>query len=108
MSSDSLYEMAKKVVEDSNALTQIWTKLDYYNQHKNLPDEGVAKTMDVSDMSVGEIVTKLLTLPSYISKTKKKIASMDDGADKDVLMANVQAKEVELQAIKDLRHDKTI
>lgn len=108
MSSDKLYLLAKKVVEDSNELTQIWTKLDFHDKHGHLPDEGFAKTMNVEDMNIRDIVTKLLTLPSYISKTKKKISAMPDGADKDILIANVAAKEVELKAIKDLRHDETI
>lgn len=108
MNRDKLYQLAKSVIDDSNALTKIWTKLDYYAEKGHLPHEGEAKVMDVKDMSISDIVTKLLTLPSYISKSKRKLQTMEEGAAKDLLMADVKAKEIELNAIKELRHDKTI
>ena len=108
MSKVNLYELAKKVIEESNELTQVWIKLDYFAENGHFPDEGEAKVMDVNDMSISDIVTKLLTLPSYISKSKKKVASMPDGVQKDLLKADIKAKEIELNAIKALRHDKTI
>ena len=105
MSQDNLYQLAKKVVEDSERLTELWDKIYFFNEHKTLPDEGLAKTYDVNDLSVGEIITKLLTLPSYISKNKKKLKQMKEGSAYEVLKANIEAKEKELQAIKDLRND---
>jgi hypothetical protein len=108
VSKDNLYELCKQVVEDSNALTKIWDKLDFHREKGYFPDEGQAKVSDIGDLTIADIVTKLLTLPSFISKTKKKIAAMEDGTAKDLLKADVRAKEIELNKIKELRHDKTI
>lgn len=96
------------MVEESNALTKIWDKLDFYREKGYFADEGQAKVSDIADLSVSDIVTKLLTLPSFISKTKKKIENMEDGTAKELLKADVRAKEIELNKIKELRHDKTI
>lgn len=98
--------MSAIVVNDSNKLTDIWAQLDYYAIHGHMRDEGEINEVKIDDLEISDIITRLLTIPSFISKTNKKIALMPDGDDKTALKKLVLFKKKELQAIKNLRFKK--
>ncbi len=99
-------ELAGTIVKDSDKLTDCWAQLDYYAKHKTLRDDSTVKEFNVDDLEIHEIITRLLTLPSFITKTKKKIKLMADDDKKSALVKLVEEKEKELEAIKQLRFKK--
>lgn len=100
---NKIFTIASSIVRLSNRLTEIWANLDYYEKNKVLMDDSSSGSINVNDMEVHEIVTKLLTLPSFISKSKKKLKTMSDSEEKTKLQNLINNKEMELQAIKNLR-----
>lgn len=99
-------ELAGSIVADSDKLTDCWAQLDYYAKHKTLRDDSTVKEFNVDDLEIHEIITRLLTLPSFITKTTRKIKSMPDDEKKEALKKLVAEKQIELEAIKQLRFKK--
>jgi hypothetical protein len=104
--SGPLKDLAKLIIEDSNKLTQIWMQLDYFATHGVMRDEAELKDVAVEDLELSDIITRLLTVPSFISKSRKKIKLMPEGDERKKLLELVEAKERELEAIKNLRYKK--
>lgn len=102
----ALQQLAKAIVTDSDALTDIWDQQNYYAKHKVLRDDKELEAFDVDDLEIWEIVTRLLTLPSFISKTKKKLTAMKKGPERDELQRIIDLKTAEMEAIKNLRFKK--
>lgn len=98
--------LAAEIVSDSDRLTDIWSQLDYFSKHKTLRDDSVVKEFDVDDLELHEIITRLLTIPSFITKSKAKLKSMEEGEKKELLKKLIGQKEKELAAIKELRFNK--
>lgn len=95
--------LAAQITEDSDKLTDIWDQLNYYDKHKVLRDDSNAKLSAIQDLDTSEIITRLLTLPSFISKSQKKLSKMPDGEAKDQLKKLIEDKKLELESIKNLR-----
>lgn len=101
-----LNTLAERVVKDSDSLTDIWDQLNYYAKNKTLRDDKSIHKFNVDELEVWEIVTRLLTLPSFISKSKRKLATLPKGPKADELKRLIELKTIELEAIKELRHKK--
>lgn len=101
-----LQKLAAAVVYDSDQLTDIWAQLNYYSTNGVMRDDSSIQDVNIEDLELSDIITRLLTLPSFITKTKKKLASMHDTDEKTALEKLVKQKEKELQAIKNLRFKK--
>jgi hypothetical protein len=104
--SNRVQQLAGEIVSLSDRLTDCWAQLDYYAKHKTLRDDSTVKEFNVDDLEIHEIITRLLTLPSFITKTKKKIKLMTDDDKKSAMVKLVEEKEKELKAIKQLRFKK--
>ena len=95
--------LASEIVSDSDKLTDIWDQLNYFDKHKVLRDDSNARPSVVEDMETSEIITRLLTLPSFISKSIKKLKSMPEGDAKENFKKLIEDKQKELESIKNLR-----
>jgi hypothetical protein len=98
--------LAKQVIDKSNRLTEIWSQLDYHSRNGVMMEKKQIKAFNVEELELSEIITRLLNLPSYLTKTKRKLSKMHDCAEKEVLKREYELKKSELQAIKDLRYRK--
>jgi len=83
-----------------------WEKIDHYNEYGSIMADKVVLHRNVSDLSLGEIVTACFTLPPFITKGRKKLELMPDGPEKIKLETDLLVKESELAAIKNLRSRK--
>lgn len=108
MSSDNkvLQNLAAQVVKISDELMDKWAQLDYYNSNGTLRDDKMVTEVNIDDLSIADIVNRLLILPSFISKGNKKLLKMEDGVEKEQFKHLLFLKNLELEAIKNLRHEK--
>jgi hypothetical protein len=103
---NSILQLARSIVEDSVKLTDTWAQLDYHAKYGTLREEKDIKAFNVEDLELWEIITRLLTLPSFITKSKQKMSRLPEGQEKEELSRIINLKVTELDAIKELRHKK--
>lgn len=104
MNKDKVQEYAGVIVTNQEAIRESWRKIDHYKKYQVLAsDEQKVYARNVTDMSIGQIITACFTLPPYISKYQKKYDSMPDGPEKIKLGIELQTKQKELEDIKALR-----
>jgi len=101
-----ILKIARSIVLDSDRLTEIWDELDYYDKHKVLKDDNKYGNFNVDELDIPEIITRLLTLPSFITKASKRLKSITDKDKKEELQKLIDDKKAELEAIKALRFKK--
>ncbi len=106
LDNSKILQAAQQIIIDSDKLTDIWEQLNYFAKNKTLRDEKKIETFNVDELEVWEIVTRLLTLPSFISKSKRKLAALPLGPKADDLKILIELKIAELEAIKQLRYKK--
>lgn len=94
---------AKVIVSNAKQITKLWQQINHYQKYgAAMQDQKVFKRA-VEDMSIGEIITACLNLPSYLTKAKKRLSQMPDGPDKLKLSLDVAIKQRELDEIKAMR-----
>lgn len=96
------------IVQCQKKIREYWRSIDDYTKFGTTPNED-AKVLcrTVTEMTIPQIITACFTLPPYITKAKKKLATMPPGPDKLKLEIEIKVKEQELAAIKALRDETT-
>lgn len=91
------------IVSNAKQITKLWQKINHFQKYGAAMQDQVVFKRAVEDMSIGEIITACLNLPSYLTKAKRRLAAMPDGPDKIKLAQDIAIKERELSDIKAMR-----
>lgn len=99
-----LTQAARTIVQNHKKIKAFWDEIDHFQKFGATPAENqkVLKR-NIDDLSIGQIVTACFTLPPWITKAKKRLATLPDGAEKLQLQLEIELKEQELNDIKALR-----
>lgn len=106
MDKNIIHLAATTIVQNQKKIREYWRDIDDFKKFGSTANEDVkVLKRSVQDMTIGQIITACFTLPPYISKAKKNLATMPDGPDKLKLQMEIQIKEQELSQIKALRDE---
>lgn len=104
MEKSKLNNLAEQIVLLRKKINAKWTLIDHYKKYGTIADKKIPiLARNVSDLSLGQIITACFTLPPYLSKAKAKYEKMPEGPEKIKLGIDIKIKETELQNIKALR-----
>lgn len=100
-SDDHRLALGLDILKERSQLNDNWKTIKDYHQKGFLKEEIKEKEeKTVQEMTIKDMVAKMINIPTYLCKHKKKLAKMIDGSKKNSLMLLIQQQESQLELIK--------
>lgn len=97
-------EAAQEIVKLTKENRKLWEELEYFKQHgvEMKPADDHSADVEISQLSVAELLVLSKNLPPWISKEKRKIASELDEKEKKRRIKELQSNETKLKTVKSI------
>jgi hypothetical protein len=100
-SDESRLALGIQILDDRDQINFNWKKIRDYQASGKVTEKIVAeKKRTVDELTMAEMLAKLKNLPTYISKAKKNLETMEEGSKRNGVVQRIEEYQVTLDLIK--------